>query len=104
MGKKAVEEEKATVTVEVKYYENNSARKRNEVMGVFNIEVTPREVKPVNTKLKGEALAKDKERFAEETDKAELAIRTDALNKVHEVVGWGPGILVANIKKEKEDK
>ena len=100
MAKKVVKEEKNTVTVEVLYFKNNSARKKNEVMGVFTIEVEPREVRPVNEKLKGKKLAEDKARFVEETDKAEFAIRTDALNEVHEVVGWGPGILVANINKE----
>lgn len=104
MGKKVIKEEKNTVTIEVKYYENNSAKKKDEPLGVFNIEVTPREVKPVNTKLKGEALERDEQRFKDETDAADMALRTDALDKVHEIVGWSRCVLVANIKKEEEEK
>ena len=106
MGKKVVEEVKNTVTVRVDYYRNNSERKTNKPFGVFTVEVTPREVKPINTELEGDKLEKDKIRFAEETDKADLALRTDALDEVHKVVGWGPNVLVANIvpEEEKEDK
>lgn len=100
MAKTAVKKEEATVVkVEVKYYENNSARKANEVLGVFTIPVIPREVKPINTELKGEALERDTARFEEETDKADLALRTDALARVHEITHW-TGVLIANVKEE----
>lgn len=90
------------VKVRVDYYETKTARMKNEVLGTFVIPVTPREVKPVNEELTGKALERDKARYAEEVDKADLALRTDALNKVHEITGW-KGVLVANIIPEEEN-
>lgn len=88
--------------VRVDYYENNSARKKKEILGTFVVQVEPREVKPVNEELKGKALERDKARYAEEVDKADLELRTKALDKIHEITGW-TGILVANVIPEKEE-
>ena len=99
MAKATVQEEQKVVKVEVKFYETNSARKKNEVLGVFTIPVIPPEVKPVNEELEGEELEKDQARFAEQMDKAELKMRTDALTKVHEITNW-KGVLVANVIQE----
>ena len=104
MGKKVVEEVKNTVTVRVDYYRNNSERKTKKPFGVFTMEITPKEVKPVDESLKGKKLEKDKARFAEETDKADLALRTEALNIVHEIVGWSKCVLVASVVPEEEEQ
>lgn len=104
MAKATVQkEEQKVVKVEVKYYETNSARKNNEVLGVFTIPVIPREVKPVNEELEGDALERDKARFAADVDKADLALRTDALKRVHEITHW-TGVLVARVLPEETEE
>ena len=89
--------------VEVKYWETNSQRKKEEPIGIFSIDITPKEVTPVNTKLTGKKLQADKKRFEEETEKALLDCKFAALDKVREIVGY-EGVLVANIAEESEEK
>lgn len=89
--------------VEVRFWETNSQRKKEEPIGVFNIDITPREVKPVNTELTGKELQADKQRYEEQTAKALLDCKFAALDKVREIVGY-EGVLVANIIEESEEE
>lgn len=88
--------------VEVKVYETVTAKKNGEVLGVFNIKVSPEVVPEINPKLKGkekeEALAKREKLVDEAIKNCQFA----ALDKVRELVGIN-GILVATIIPEEEN-
>lgn len=83
--------------VEVKYWETNSQRRKNEEpVGVFNIDITPIAVPEVDERLTGEAREVAVKQRAKKVEKAILECKFKALDKVREIVGYG-GVLVANI-------
>lgn len=96
--------------IKVWYYKTNSARKRNEVFGEFNvpIEINIPEIPEVDPKLKGAAkksaekkrgeLVKQREVLVEE---AKLKAKFKALDEVRELIGYN-GVLVANIVEEEK--
>lgn len=95
--------------VEVKFYENTTARKNNEVLGVFNIKINPEVIPEVSDNLKGkidsqgnDMYAAATERRAARVERAILDCKCAALNKVRSIVGE-QGVLVASIELPKEE-
>ena len=86
--------------VEVRYWETNSQRKKEEPIGVFNIDITPATVPEVNERLTGEEREIALKQRAKKVEKALLECKFKALDKVREIVGH-EGVLVANIVEEK---
>ena len=87
--------------VEVKYWETNSQRKKEEPIGVFNIDITPVAVPEVDERLTGEAREIALKQRAKKVEKAILECKFKALDKVREIVGH-EGVLVANIVESEE--
>lgn len=82
--------------VEVKYYETVTARKNEEVLGVFNINITPKEIPPIDEALKGEEAEKALIKRSIAVEQAKKDCEFAALDKVREIVGRD-GVLVAKI-------
>ena len=88
--------------VEVRFWETNSQRKKNEEpVGVFNIDITPVTVPEVSERLTGEAREIALKQRAKKVEKAILDCKFKALDKVREIVGY-EGVLVANIVESEE--
>ena len=87
--------------VEVRYWETNSQRKKEEPIGVFNIDITPVEVPEVDERLTGEEREIALKQRAKKVEKAGLECKFKALDKVREIVGH-EGVLVANIVENEE--
>ena len=95
--------------VEVKYYETVSARKKNEVLGVFNINIVPDTIPGVSEELRGKKATDGTDiyelevaRREKKVEKAIFDCKCRALDKVREIVG-DSGVLVANIIEESEE-
>ena len=94
--------------VEVKYYETVSARKNNEVLGVFNINIVPETIPEVDEELIGKKATDGTDiyelevaRREKKVEKAILDCKSRAMEKVREIVGES-GVLVANIVESEE--
>lgn len=89
--------------IKVVFYKSNSARKKNEVFGTFDVPVKIKEVTPIDTSLKGKKLKADEERFALETEQARLDAQFAAIDEVRAVVGH-KGVVVALNPDGEENK
>lgn len=92
--------------VEVKFWETVSQRKKEEPLGVFNIDVVPADVPEVSEKLRGHLNQNGEDLYElavarrnRKIEKAILDCKCAALDKVREIVGY-EGVLVANIIEE----
>lgn len=94
--------------VEVRYWETNSQRKKEEPIGVFNIPIVPEDVPEVDENLKGHTNADGEDLYElavkrrnRKIEQAILDCKFAALDKVREIVGY-EGVLVANIVESEE--
>lgn len=95
--------------VEVKFYENPSARKKNEVFGVFNIPIVPEVIPATSEELKDKFTTSGKNMYelAEElrnkkVEKAILECKERAINMVREYIPE-VGVFVATLVEETKD-
>lgn len=95
--------------VEVRFWETVSQRKKEEPIGVFNINIVPEEIPEVSEDLKGKTDREGRDlyelavaRRKEKVEKAILDCKFAACDKVREIVG-SEGVLVANIIEEEEE-
>ena len=87
--------------VEVRFWETNSQRKKEEPIGVFNIDITPVDVPEIDERLTGEKREVALKQRARKVEQAILDCKFAALDKVREIVGY-EGVLVANIVENEE--
>lgn len=95
--------------VEVKFYETVTARKKNEVFGVFNIPIVPDEIPVTSEELKDKFTTSGKNMYelAEElrnkkVERAILECKEKAIDKVREYIPEA-GVLVASLIEETKE-